>query len=111
MLAALSQGTIAGPNRNLTCRGIELASMRVAVTVAALMCTASAVAYFARPSASAADRTPKIQLDAAVPKQFGPWREELAQTVAVVNPQTQQLLDKLYSQVLSVPMWMPKATA
>ena len=74
--------------------------MKVALTLAALMCTASAVAYFARPSASAADRTPKVQLDAAVPKQFAQWREEPAQTVAVVNPQTQQLLDKLYSQVL-----------
>lgn len=75
--------------------------MRVAITVAALMCTASAVAYFARPSVSAADRVPKIQLDTAVPKQFGTWREEPAQAVAVVNPQTQQLLDKLYSQVLA----------
>ena len=74
--------------------------MKVAITVAALMCTASAVAYFARPSANSVDRIPKIQLDAAVPKQFGTWREEPAQTVAVVNPQTQQLLDKLYSQVL-----------
>ena len=65
-----------------------MASMRVALTLAALMCTASAVAYFARPSASAADRTPKVQLDAAIPKQFGQWREEPTQTVAVVNPQT-----------------------
>ena len=74
--------------------------MRVAIAVAALMCTASAVAYFARPSADAADRVPKIQLDTAIPKQFGTWREEPSQVAAVVNPQTQQLLDKLYSQVL-----------
>ena len=77
-----------------------MASMRVAIAVAALMCTASAVAYFARPSVDAADRVPKIQLDTAIPKQFGAWREEPAQVAAVVNPQTQQLLDKLYSQVL-----------
>ena len=74
--------------------------MRVAIAVASLMCTASAVAYFARPSADAADRVPKIQLETAIPKQFGDWREEPAQVAAVVNPQTQQLLDKLYSQVL-----------
>jgi EpsI family protein len=64
------------------------------------MCAASAVAYFARPSTNSGDRTPKIQLETAIPKQFGPWREELARTATVVNPQTQQLLDKLYSQVL-----------
>ena len=74
--------------------------MRVAIAVASLMCTASAVAYFARPSADAADRVPKIQLDTAIPKQFGTWRDEPAQVAAIVNPQTQQLLDKLYSQVL-----------
>ena len=74
--------------------------MRVAIAVASLMCTASAVAYFARPSADAADRVPKIQLETAIPKQFGDWRDEPAQVAAVVNPQTQQLLDKLYSQVL-----------
>ena len=74
--------------------------MRVALTLAALMCTASAVAYFARPSTNAADRTPKIVLDTVVPKQFGQWREDEARTATIVNPQTQQLLDKLYSQLL-----------
>ena len=77
-----------------------MASMRVALTLAALMCTASAVAYFARPSTNAADRTPKIVLDTVVPKQFGQWREDEARTATIVNPQTQQLLDKLYSQLL-----------
>ncbi len=77
-----------------------MASTRVALALAALMCTASAVAFFARPSTNTADRTPKIQLDTAVPKQFGQWREDQARVAAIVNPQTQQLLDKLYSQVL-----------
>ena len=97
---ALPRGTIGTPNLDLTLQGRALASTKVALTLAVLMCTASAVAYFAKPSTNAADRTPKIQLDAAIPKQFGQWREEPAQTVAVVNPQTQQLLDKLYSQIL-----------
>ena len=74
--------------------------MRMAIAVASLMCAASAVAYFVRPSLDAADRVPKIQLETAIPKQFGAWREEPSQVAAVVNPQTQQLLDKLYSQVL-----------
>lgn len=78
-----------------------MASMRVALTLAALMCAASATAYFAKPSVSSADTVPKIQLDTAIPKQFGQWREEQSRVVAVVNPQTQQLLDTLYSQVLT----------
>ena len=77
-----------------------MASTRVALALAALMCTASAVAYFARPSTNTADRTPKIQLDTAIPKQFGQWREDQARAATIVNPQTQQLLDKLYSQLL-----------
>ena len=35
-----------------------------------------------------------------MPKQFGTWRL-LPQTGQIVNPQTKELLDKLYSQVLS----------
>jgi EpsI family protein len=78
-----------------------MASIKVAIALAAVMCTASAVAYLATPSLTNADRVPKIQLDSAIPKQFGQWREEESRVVAVVNPQTQQLLDKLYSQVLT----------
>ncbi len=77
-----------------------MASMRMALTLAALMCATSAATYFAKPSLKAADRIPKIQLDTAIPKQFGQWREEPARSAAIVNPQTQQLLDKLYSQTL-----------
>ena len=36
-----------------------------------------------------------------MPKRFGDWREVDQQSAQVVNPQTQQLLDKLYSQILS----------
>lgn len=78
-----------------------MASMKVAFTMAVLMCATSIAAYFARPSTNAATLAPKIQLETAVPKQFGQWRVEQAQTATVVNPQTQQLLDKLYSQLLT----------
>jgi EpsI family protein len=36
-----------------------------------------------------------------VPLQFGDWREEPLRFAQVVNPQTQELLDKLYTDVLS----------
>jgi len=40
-------------------------------------------------------------LEAMIPKHFGNWREEPQRIVQVINPQTQELLDQLYSETLS----------
>ena len=74
---------------------------RTSLVIAALMFAASAGAMLARPTLKASDGGPAVSLEAMVPKQFGGWREEPQRYVQVVNPQTQQLLDKLYSEVLS----------
>lgn len=74
---------------------------RAAIVLAALMCSASVGAYVVRPDTKAADRSPAISLETMVPKQFGGWREEPRPVAQVVNPQTKELLDKLYSQILS----------
>jgi len=76
-------------------------ALKVAITMATLMCAASVVAYVAKPSVRAVSPVAAIQLESAIPKQFGSWREERARTIQLVNPQTQALLDKLYSQTLS----------
>ena len=73
----------------------------VALTLAALMCTASIAGIAARPGAKAADKGKAISLEAIVPKGFGDWTELPEQNAQVVNPQTKELLDKLYSQLLS----------
>jgi EpsI family protein len=79
------------------------APTRRALLMSTLMCTAAAGAYALRPSRdrSAADAPPAIDLESLVPKQFGVWREEVQQVAQVVNPQTQELLDKLYNQILT----------
>jgi EpsI family protein len=69
--------------------------------MAALMCGAAIAGIAARPSAKVADRGNAITLETAVPKDFGEWRELPDQNAQVVNPQTKELLDKLYSQILS----------
>lgn len=74
---------------------------RIALVFAALMFAASAGAIVARPSTKAADLGPPILLETMIPKQFGDWREVPQGTIQMVNPQTQALLDKLYSQVLT----------
>ena len=73
----------------------------VALTLAALMCTASIAGIAARPGQKAADKGKVISLEAIVPKGFGEWTELPEQNAQVVNPQTKELLDKLYSQLLS----------
>ena len=72
-----------------------------AITLTALMCAASVAGYAARPSAKAADKGQAVSLESIVPKSFGEWRELPEQTAQVVNPQTRELLDKLYSQILT----------
>ena len=74
---------------------------RVAFVLAALMCTASVGAIIAKPGPRAANQGPAINLEAMVPNQFGVWREETQPVTQVINPQTKELLDKLYSQILS----------
>ena len=77
-----------------------MSSNRIALLIAALMISASVGAIALRPDQKVADIS-NISLDAMIPKQFGDWREEPQRTLQMVNPQTQALLDKLYSQLLS----------
>ena len=72
-----------------------------AAILVALMVAATLVAVAARPKARTAGHSPGIVLETAIPRQFGDWRELPQSAVQVVNPQTQELLDKLYSQTLS----------
>jgi EpsI family protein len=74
---------------------------KVGILLAALMCVASVGAIVARPSVEFADQGAKMSLDAMIPEKFGNWRNEPQRISQVVNPQTQELLDKLYSQILT----------
>lgn len=71
-----------------------------ALVIAALMCGASVASVAIRPSQTAGDRKLNIVLETAVPKQFGDWTEVPGQ-VLLPDPATQELLGKLYSQILS----------
>lgn len=73
----------------------------MAFLIAGLMCAASVGAIVARSSTKAADLRPSISLEAMIPKHFGDWHEEPQRIVQVVNPQTQEILDRLYSETLS----------
>jgi len=55
----------------------------------------------ARPTSKAGDKGQALRLESVVPKQFGEWVELPDHGAQVVNPQTRELLDKLYSQILT----------
>lgn len=77
-------------------------SFRTAIALGALMCSAAVIAGLGQVKPSVdATRAPRVQLESAIPESFGGWRMDSATSVAVVNPQTQQVLDKLYGQVLT----------
>ena len=63
------------------------------------MCAATVAGYAAKPSTKVTAGT--VSLQAIVPTDFGDWSELPDKSVQVVNPQTQELLDKLYSQLLT----------
>lgn len=74
---------------------------RVAFVLAVLMCTASVGGILVKPGSRAANQASVINLETMIPIQFGDWREEPQPISLVINPQTRQLLDKLYSQILT----------
>lgn len=76
-------------------------SRRTALLVAAGMLSAAAIGSFVRPTIEPArGERPLLVLDDLVPRRFGSWAESSG-AAQVVNPQQQELLDKLYSQVLT----------
>lgn len=74
---------------------------RTSLLIVALMCAASVGAIVARPAKRIADERPQAPLDETIPRQFGEWKEDTQRGAQVVNPQTQELLDKLYAEVIS----------
>lgn len=78
-----------------------MAPLRLSIVLATLMAVSAAAGIAARPTTKGANGAPKYTLEEIVPKQFGEWRELPNQTAQVVNPQTQELLNTLYSQILT----------
>lgn len=66
-----------------------------------LMLAFAGLAAALRPTISLADERPPIDLKAMVPAAFGDWRLVERNAAYIVDPQTQQKLDKIYSETLS----------
>jgi EpsI family protein len=69
--------------------------------IALLMLTSSGVALAIRPTQRIADEGPAVNLETLIPKQFADWQLEPQQIGQVVNPQQEQMLEKIYTQTLT----------
>jgi len=81
--------------------GVDMKLSLTALAIAALMCGASVASIAIRPSSTAAAKGLGIQLENAVPKTFGEWTLQPERVAQIVNPQTEELLKSLYSQILT----------
>ncbi|MCY7300799.1 MAG: EpsI family protein, partial [Ilumatobacteraceae bacterium] len=74
---------------------------RTAVVLACLMSAVSALGLAVQPTPRVAGTAPTISLEAVVPKSFAQWRSLPEQLSLIVNPQVEEALYGVYSQVLA----------
>ena len=66
-----------------------------------LMLLSAGMASALRPTISLADERTPISLKAMVPTAFGDWQEQRNVSASIVDPGTQLVLDKIYSETLT----------
>lgn len=66
-----------------------------------LMLISAVLGAVLRPSILLADELPLINLQTMIPVNFGEWQEEANLARQVINPQQEDVLNKIYSQTLS----------
>ena len=71
------------------------------IVLLALMLAASIIAMLLRPTQKISEIGEKINLETMIPKHFGEWNAVENPSNQIVNPEQQQKLDSLYTQILS----------
>lgn len=80
----------------MTSRNQTLAAVLLAVAMAGT----AAAAHYAKPTRFLADTRVQLQIAPLIPSEFGVWKQQ-AVSGGVVNPQQEQLLNTLYSELVS----------
>jgi len=75
--------------------------LRTGIVVAVLMIAAPVPAWLLTPSKSIADTAPQIDLEKAIPKQFGGWRMIEGGVSLVPAAAQEEALNAIYSQIVS----------
>lgn len=76
-----------------------MSQRRKALVMLGVMCTTAGVGWALKPGERTRKDKQDFVLEQLVPESFGSWRL-IPAAVTTVNPQAQELLDKLYSQIL-----------
>lgn len=76
------------------------AQRRCFLVAGTLMVSSAVLAQKFKPQEKMADSYAGVKLEAVVPKSFGNWQIVESKFTGIVNPQQQELLDSLYSQIL-----------
>lgn len=71
------------------------------ILVGLAMLAGAGLAFALTPTQKAADKGPQIDLETAVPKQFGDWRVDESIRPVIPSPDVQANLDLIYDQILS----------
>jgi EpsI family protein len=69
--------------------------------VGLVMLAAAGLAIAMKPSERMAEQRPALNLEAAVPQNFGGWRVDNTTAPVIVSPDVKAALDKIYSQTLA----------
>ena len=75
--------------------------LRKALAAAFLMVVSALAAWWMVPTNKLVDELGRLDLETAIPKEFGDWVMDTRSFTGVVNPQQAQVLERLYSQTLS----------
>lgn len=80
---------------------IDRRSLVVSLVLCVMMVSSLAFTKVLTPTEKMADTRSSFNLADVIPHNFGGWREEKHLVAAVINPQTEAALEKIYSQTLS----------
>ncbi len=76
-------------------------SLIIGLILGALMVLAGGLTKAITPTIHSSKSRPALELGTAIPLQFGEWKEERNLASAVVNPQMEATIKKIYTQTLS----------
>lgn len=74
---------------------------KINIYLFALMICAAFTGWYFVPRTYLADKNTQLELERLVPKEFGIWKNLDNTSNQIVNPQLQETLDSLYSQILT----------
>lgn len=76
-------------------------SIAFSLVLCVMMVSSLVISEVVTPTERLADSRPALNLDALIPLDIAGWEEEKSLVGAVVNPQTEAVLKKVYAQTLS----------